>query len=161
VRGEWLDGLLEGDDQVRQLRSGQRELLVPGGLGPTDVHAEAAGDGEPADAPGAGGVQRVEQAGRVRAEVVDRVLVGNGPGEVDDVADLVTIAEGEEGVSVGDVERFHGDPAGEEGRHLGPAVRGDDDLVSEVDQRAGGVRADHAQPSGDEGIIGPPRSGGE
>src|SRR4029453_15241544 len=49
-----------------------------------------------------------------------------------------------------DVEGFHGDPAVEERRDLGPAVRGDDDLVSEVDERAGGVGADHAQPSGDE-----------
>ena len=56
--------------------------------------------------------------------------------------------EGEEGVPVGDVEGFHGDPAGEERRDLGPAVRGDDDLVSEVDERAGGVGTDHAQPAG-------------
>jgi len=69
---------------------------------------------------------------------------------VDDVADVVAIAEGQEGVVVGDVEGFHGDPAGEEGRDLGPAVRGDDDLLSEVEQRAGGVCADHAQPAGDE-----------
>ena len=150
VRGERLDGLLERDDQVRQLRGRQRELLVPGDLGPADVHAEAAGDGEPAHAPGAGGVQRVEQAGRVRAEEADRVLAGDGAGEVDDVADVVAVGEGEEGVPVGDVEGFHGDPAGEERRDLGPAVRGDDDLVSEVDERAGGVGADHAQPAGDE-----------
>jgi hypothetical protein len=150
VRGEWLDGLLEGDDQVRQRCVGQRELLVPAGLGPTGVYIEAAGDGEPSDAPGAGGVQRVEQAGRVRAEVVDRVLVGDGTGEVDDVADVVAIGDGEEGVPVGDVEELHGDPAGEERRDLGPAVPGDDDLVSEVDERAGGVGADHAQPAGDE-----------
>jgi hypothetical protein len=150
VRGERLDGLLEGDDQVRQLRGGQRELLVPGGLGPADVDAEAAGDGEPADAPGTGRVQRVEQAGRVRTEEVDRVLAGDAAGEVDDVADVVTIAEGEEGVPVGDVEAFDGDPAGEERRDVGPAVGGDDDFLPEVDERAGGVGADHAQPSGDE-----------
>jgi hypothetical protein len=71
-------------------------------------------------------------------------------GEVDDVADVVATGEGEEGVPVGDVEGFHGDPAGEERRDLGPAVRGDDDLVSEVAERAGGVGAGHAQPSGDE-----------
>jgi hypothetical protein len=29
-------------------------------------------------------------------------------------------------------------------------VRGDDDLVSEVGERAGGVRADHPEPSGDQ-----------
>jgi hypothetical protein len=81
---------------------------------------------------------------------VDRILVGDAAGEVDDVADVVVAAEGEEGVPVGDVEAFHGDPAGEERRDLGPAVRGDDDLLSEVDERAGGVGADHAQPSGDE-----------
>jgi hypothetical protein len=150
VRGEWLDGLLEGDDQVRQRCGGQRELLVPGDLGPADVHAEATGDGEPADAPGAGGVQRVEQTDRVRAEVADRILVGDAAGEVDDVTDVVAIAEGEEGVPVGDIEGFDGDPAGEERRDLGPAVRGDDDLLSEVDERAGGVGADHAQPAGDE-----------
>jgi hypothetical protein len=112
VRGEWLDGLLEGDDQVRQRCVGQRELLVPAGFGPTGVYIEAAGDGEPSDAPGAGGVQRVEQAGRVRAEVADRVLVGDGTGEVDDVADVVATGEGEEGVPVGYVEGLHGDPAG-------------------------------------------------
>ncbi len=150
MRGEWLDGLLVGDDQVRQLRGGQRELLLPVGLGPTGVHADAAGDGEPADAPGAGGVQRVEQAGRLRAEEADRVLAGQAAGEVDDVADVVATGKGEESVPVGDVEGFHGDPASEERRDLGPAVRGDYDLVSEVDERAGGVRADHAQPAGDE-----------
>jgi hypothetical protein len=85
VRGEWLDGLLEGDDQVGQLRCGQRELLVPAGLGPAGVYADAAGDGEPADAPGAGGVQRIEQAGHLRAEEADRVLVGKAAGEGDDV----------------------------------------------------------------------------
>jgi hypothetical protein len=47
---------------------------MPGDLGAADVHAEAAGDGEPADTPGAGGVQRVEQAGQVRAEEGDGVL---------------------------------------------------------------------------------------
>jgi hypothetical protein len=62
----------------------------------------------------------------------------------------MTVAEGEEGVPVGDVEGFHGDAAGEERWDLRPAVRGDDDLVSEVNEGAGGVGADHAQPSGDE-----------
>ncbi|HYU03313.1 MAG TPA: hypothetical protein VEL02_05660 [Jatrophihabitantaceae bacterium] len=100
--------------------------------------------------PGAGGVQGVEQASCVRAEEADRILVGDGAGEVDDIADVVTTAEGEEGVPVCDVEGFQGDPAGEERWDLGPAVRGDDDLVSEVDERAGGVGADHAQPAGDE-----------
>jgi hypothetical protein len=38
---------------------------------------------------------------------------------VDDVADVVAIVEGEEGVPVGDVEEFHGDPAGEEERRSG------------------------------------------
>ena len=89
-------GLLEGDDQVRQRRGGQREFLVPAGLGPTGVHADAAGDGEPADAPGAGGVQLAPQAGRLRAEEADRVLVGEAAGEVDDVADVVATGEGEE-----------------------------------------------------------------
>jgi hypothetical protein len=69
---------------------------------------------------------------------------------VDDVADLVAAGQGEEGVPVGDVEGLHGNPAGQERRDLGPAVRGGDDLVPEVDERPGGVRADHAQPSGDE-----------
>ena len=150
VRGEWLDGLLEGDDHVRQVRGGQREILVPGDLGPADVRAEAAGDGEPADAPGAGGVQRVEQAGRVRAEVADRVPAGDAASKVDDVADVVATTKGEEGVPVGDVEGFHGDLAGEKRWDVGLAVGGDHDLVSEVDERAGGVGADHAQPSGDE-----------
>jgi len=39
-----------------------------------------------------------------------------------DVADRVPFPEGEEGVPVGDVEGFDGDPAGEERRDLGPAV---------------------------------------
>jgi hypothetical protein len=69
---------------------------------------------------------------------------------VDDIADVVATGEGEEGIPVGDVEGFHGHPAGEERRDLDPAVRGDDHLVSEVDERAGGVGADHAQPAGDE-----------
>jgi hypothetical protein len=69
---------------------------------------------------------------------------------MDDVADVVTTREAEEGVPVGDVEGFHGDPAGEERGNLGPGVRCDDDVVSEVDKRAGGVCTDHAQPSGDE-----------
>ena len=59
-------------------------------------------------------------------------------------------ARAREGVPVGDVEGFHGDPAGEERRDPGPAVRGDDDLVPEVDEGAGGVGADHAQAAGDE-----------
>jgi hypothetical protein len=80
---------------VRHLRGGQREFLVPAGLGPADVDAEAAGDGEPADAPGAGGVQRVKQAGRVRAEEADRVLMGNAAREVDDVGDVVSAGEGQ------------------------------------------------------------------
>ncbi len=150
VRGEWLDGLLEGDDRVRNLHSGQRKLLVPAGLGPADVHAEAASDGEPTDAPGVGGVQRVEQAGRIRAEGGDRVLAGDAAGQVDDVADVVPAGEGEECVPVGDVERLYGDQAGEERRNFGLAVRGDDDLVPAVDEREGGVGADHAQPAGDE-----------
>jgi len=68
---------------------------------------------------------------------------------VDDVADAVPLAADEERVPVRDVEAFHGDPAGEERRDLGPAVRGDDH-VSEVDERAGGVGADHAQTFGDQ-----------
>ena len=80
----------------------------------------------------------------------DRVLVGDGAREVDDVADVVAAREAEEGVPVGDLEGFHGDPAREERRDLGPAVGGDDDLLSEVEERAGGVGADHAQSAGDE-----------
>lgn len=114
-----------------------RLCVVPAGLGPTGIDAEAAGDGEPADAPGAGGVQRVEEAGRLGAEEADLVLVGDAPGEVDDVADVVAVGEGEEGVAVGDVEGLHGDPAGEERGDLGPAVGGNDDLVFEIEERAG------------------------
>ena len=157
VRGERLDGLLEGDDQVRQRRRGQREFLVPAALGPADVDADAAGDREPADAPAAGGVQRVQQAGRVGAEVADRVLVGDGAGEVDDVADVVAIAESEKRVPVGDVEGFDGDPTGEERRDLGPAIRGDDDLLP----RSTSARAVWApiMPSPPvTRIIGPPRT---
>jgi hypothetical protein len=129
---------------------GSASPSCPGDLGPADVHAKAAGDGEPTGAPGGGGVQRVEQTDRVRPEVADRILVRDAAGEVDDVADVVAIAEGEEGVPVGDIEGFDGHPAGEERRDLGPAVRGDDNLLSEVDERAGGLGADHAQPAGDE-----------
>ena len=32
----------------------------------------------------------------------------------------------------------------------GPAIRGDDDLASEVVERSGGVGADHAEPAGDQ-----------
>jgi hypothetical protein len=150
VRGERLDGLLEGDDQVRQVCGGEREGLVPGDLGVAEVDAEAAGDGEPADVPGAGGVQRVEQAGQVGAEEGDRIGAGDAAGEVHDLADVVAGAEGEEGVPVGDVEVLDGDPAGEERRDLGAAVGGDDDLMSELEERACGVGADHAEPAGDE-----------
>ncbi len=69
---------------------------------------------------------------------------------MDDVADLVAIAEGEERFPVGDVEALHGDLAGEERREIGPAVRGDNHLVSEVDEGTGCVRADHAQSASDE-----------
>ena len=100
------------------------------GLGATGVHAEAAGDGEPAHAPGAGGVQRVEQAGRVRAEEATGSSPGMEPARWTMSLISWRSAEGEEGVPVGDVERFHGDPADEERGDLGPAVRGDDDLVS-------------------------------
>ena len=70
---------------------------------------------------------------------------------MNDVPDVLATGKGEEGVPVGDVEGFHGDPAGKERRDLSPAVRGDHDLVSEVDERAGGVRPDHTQAAGDEG----------
>ena len=106
--------------------------------------------GEPADAPGAGGVQRVEQTDRVRAEEADGILIRDAAGEVDDVADVVATSEREERVPVGDVEGFHGDPAGEERRDFGPSAPGDDDVVSEVDERAGGVGADHAEAAGNE-----------
>jgi hypothetical protein len=69
---------------------------------------------------------------------------------VNDVGNVVAVGEAEERVPVGDVEGLHGDLAGEERRDLGPAVRGDENLLSLVDERAGGVGADHAQPSGDE-----------
>ena len=52
----------------------------------------------------------------------NRVLSGDAASEMDDVTDVVTIAEGEECVPVGDVEGLHGDPAGQERRHLGPVV---------------------------------------
>jgi hypothetical protein len=41
---------------------------------------------------------------------------------MDDVADVMAVGDGEEGVAVGDVEGFHGDPAGEERGNLVPAV---------------------------------------
>ena len=78
------------------------------------------------------------------------VLAGDAASQVNDVADVLAAGEGEEGLPVGDVERLYGDPAGEERRDFGPVMRGDDDLVSAVDERAGGVGADHAQPAGDE-----------
>ena len=43
-------------------------------------------------------------------------------------------ARARKGVPVGDVEGFHGDPAGEERRDLGPAVCGDDDLLAQAEQ---------------------------
>ncbi|HEY5223913.1 MAG TPA: hypothetical protein VIJ18_12805 [Microbacteriaceae bacterium] len=79
---------------------------MPGDFDPADVHAEAAGDGERADTPGAGGAQCIEKAGRVRA--------------------------------------------GEQRRHPGATVTCNDQLVSEVDKRTGGVGADHVQTTGDE-----------
>ena len=52
---------------------------MPGDLRPADVHAEAARDGEPVDLPRPGGVERVEQTDRVRAEVADRIRPGMLP----------------------------------------------------------------------------------
>jgi hypothetical protein len=150
VGDERLGRLLEGDDQVRQLRGGEGKVLGPAGLRPADVDAEARCHGEAANGPGAGGVERVQERCRVVAEEGDRVLAGDAAREVDDAADVVALAEGEEGVAVVDVERLHRHPAGEERRHLGAAVGGDDDLFSFLDQRAGGVGADHAEPAGDE-----------
>jgi hypothetical protein len=69
---------------------------------------------------------------------------------VDDVGNVVAIREGEEGRSVGDVERLDGNPAGQEGRDLGSAVTGDDHLTAEVGERAGGVGTDHAEPTGNQ-----------
>lgn len=148
VRGEWLHGLLEGDDQVRQRRGGQRELLVPAAFGPADVHAEAAGDGK-------------LRTPHVRAafSALSRPVVsvrkkwtgsssGMVPARWDDIADVVATAEGQKGVPVGDVEGFHADRRGTTGRRCGgawrrrPRVRG-----RPARERCG---RQSCQPSGDE-----------
>jgi len=74
----------------------------------------------------------------------------DGAGEVDDVGDVVPPPRARKASRFGDVEGFYGDPIGEERRDIGPAVRGDDDAVSEGAGGVGGVGADHAQASGDE-----------
>ena len=135
VRGDrLLDRLLERDDQVRQRHGRQVEPFVPRDLGPTQVDGETAGDGEPADAPGAGRVQRVEQPGQIGPEERDRVVAGDAAGEVDDVGDPVPLAQGEEGLAVGGVEGLHRDLAGQERGDVGPAMGSDDDLLAEVEQ---------------------------
>lgn len=83
-------------------------------------------------------------------EEADRVVAGECAGEVDDVADPVPPAEGEQFGAVGGVERHDGDPVGEEGRDVAAVVTGDDHLASEIGQGASGVGADHAEAAGDE-----------
>ena len=68
---------------------------MPRDLGPADVDAEAAGNGEPPDTPSPSGVQGVQQAGQVGAEEVDRVLTGDGAGQMDDVGDRRTACPGQ------------------------------------------------------------------
>jgi hypothetical protein len=70
--------------------------------------------------------------------------------QVDEVADRVALAEGQEGFAVGDVQGFHRDPAGQERRDFAAPVGRHDHVVAEVEERAGGVGADHAEPAGDE-----------
>ena len=69
---------------------------------------------------------------------------------MDDVPDVVPVAQREERVPVGDVQGLDRDAAVEEGGHLGGAVRGDDDLLPAVGEGGGGVRPDHPQAAGDE-----------
>jgi len=70
--------------------------------------ADAAGDGEPADSPGAGSVQRVEQAGHVPSKEAHRLLVGTASGKVHDVLDGVTTAERQKCAPIRDVEGLDG-----------------------------------------------------
>nr|WP_238432944.1 hypothetical protein [Micromonospora tarensis] len=121
---------------------------MPGDFAATQVRAEAAGDGEAADPPGAGGVEHGEQPGRVGAEVRHRVRTGNAAGQVDDLGDPVPVAECEHRGGVGDVDVFDDDVVGQERRSHGSPVRGGDDGMAEVRQGAGGMRADHAEASG-------------
>ena len=78
---------------------------------------------------------------------------------MDDVTDVVATGEGEEGVPVGDIERFHGARAGEKRRDLGPPVRGDDDPVSHT-ASAQAVWAPIMPSPPVTRFIEPPRSGG-
>lgn len=135
---------------MREVGGRQRKAFVPSVFVLPDVHADAAGDREPPYAPCTCRIQSVEQPDEVVAEVRDRVLGRDRAGQVHDVAELVLRAEREERVPVGDVELLHDDFAVEERRGIGTPVGRDDDLLSEVDQGAGGVGADHAEPTGNE-----------
>jgi hypothetical protein len=110
-------GLLAGDivQQVAQGKAVFVAVVAPGraGIGSSQtaemvVVQDRPGVADPSEAgdlePGGPGrlvrsVQRVEQRGRVGAVKVDRVGAGDAAGEVDDVGDVVTAGEGQEGIA--------------------------------------------------------------
>src|SRR4029453_5500793 len=76
----------------------------------TLVDRERAGDADPRDRPCRGGSQGVHQTGRVGLDGVECVgAIATGRREMDDTGDLVAAAEFEEGLLVGDVQRFDKD----------------------------------------------------
>ena len=122
--------------------------------------ADAAGHREAPHPPGPPDLEGVQQHRGVPAHEHDRVRLLESDGrEVDDPGDLVPVADGENGVEVGQVRLLDRHPPLEEGRRRGPAVPGDDDLLAQVGERERRMGADRAEPAGDEDhrVTGRPR----
>lgn len=75
-------------------------------------------------------------------------------GEVDDPCDLVAAAESEDVLAVVEVDRFddraRADRAGDDGWYFRGAMACQYARLTEIRERAGGVRADEAKAAGDE-----------
>ena len=159
---EQLRGLLERVDLVRRQHR-QRGILAPAGPRPPPRTRRSCWRGEPPYAPRPRRLERIEQAERLGAEVLDRVgQVVAGRREVHDAGDLVPLADVEERRLVRGVQRLDDDPAvglaGEVLGQVGGPVRGEHDRFAQVEQCPCGVRPDRAQAAGDENHCATPPS---
>ncbi|GAA4204339.1 hypothetical protein GCM10022220_14860 [Actinocatenispora rupis] len=112
-------------------------------------HADRAGKGD-ADAELAGDGKRVQRRGRTGPQRGERVTApGRRRRQVHDPADRVLRGDRAERGRIGAVERFDRD-AGQEIGYVGGAVPGQHALAVEVEQGAGGVASDEAEPAGHE-----------
>ena len=80
---------------------------------------------------------------------------------MDDAGDRVPVADGADGVEVGQVRLLDRHAPLEERRRGGPAVPGDNDRLAEVGERERRVCTDRAEPARDEDHWTPPRALGK